>query len=183
MHKHGQLARMNLPTDRKKVIVITTGGTIEKTYDEGDGSLINRGTIIKNFLEKKLRLPSTDLEVRSIMSMDSLYMTDKERTEIATAISEAAVEGCPVLVLHGTDTMEITAKHCHKTIASIQVPVIFTGAMRPIGFEDSDAVQNVTEALAFAKVLPEGFYISFHNQIFLAHRASKDHQYLTFKEF
>lgn len=65
-----------------------------------------------------------------------------------------------------TDTMTVTAEFCQKQIQMPKVPIVFTGAMIPMGFEDSDATQNVTEALYATRFLTPGFYISFHNQIF-----------------
>ena len=35
-----------------RINIITTGGTIEKTYDESDGTLGNKETFIKNSLQK-----------------------------------------------------------------------------------------------------------------------------------
>ena len=39
----------------RNITLITTGGTIEKTYDEVSGQLLNRGSIVKRML-KRLRL-------------------------------------------------------------------------------------------------------------------------------
>ena len=60
----------------QSVTVITTGGTIDKSYDEFEGTLSNRETLIKDLILSKLRLPYTFLEVFSIFSKDSLHMTD-----------------------------------------------------------------------------------------------------------
>lgn len=160
---------------------MTTGGTIEKTYDETDGSLQNRGTFIKSLINAKLRLPATLLEVKPLMSKDSLYMTEQDRESIALAIEDLAKNQNPIIVLHGTDTMDKSARYCQAKLPNINIPVIFTGAMRPVGFDNSDAIQNITEALAFAKVIPSGFYISFHNQIFPADKAKKNRTQLTFE--
>jgi L-asparaginase len=164
------------------VIIITTGGTIEKTYDEFDGSLQNRGTSIKNRILSKMRLPYTNISVCPLMSKDSLYMTDEDRVEIANSISSQMNNGNPIVVLHGTDTMSITAEYCYKNISNVPVAIVFTGAMIPMGFEDSDAAQNVTEALLAAKLLPAGIYISFHNQIFKVPDVRKNRDKGTFEE-
>jgi L-asparaginase len=68
-----------LVTTKHEILVFATGGTIEKTYNEFDGSLENRGTSIKNRIHSKLRLPATQIEVWPLMSKDSLYMTDQDR--------------------------------------------------------------------------------------------------------
>lgn len=163
------------------VIIITTGGTIEKTYNEFDGSLENRGTSIKNRILTKLRLPYTNLSVYPLLSKDSLYMTDEDRELIAATIKDQAAKGAPIVILHGTDTMHISADFALKKLGTINVPVVFTGAMIPMGFDDSDATQNVTEALLAAKMLPPGFYISFHNQIFTVPHVRKNREKGTFE--
>ncbi|HWU44250.1 MAG TPA: hypothetical protein VN132_12455, partial [Bdellovibrio sp.] len=60
-----------MSTSIQDVIIITTGGTIEKTYDEFDGSLQNRGTSIRNRILSKMRLPYTNILVHPLLSKDS----------------------------------------------------------------------------------------------------------------
>ncbi|MFA6235875.1 MAG: asparaginase domain-containing protein [Bacteriovorax sp.] len=163
------------------VIIITTGGTIEKTYDEFDGSLENRGTVIKNRILSKLRLPYTNIHIVPLMSKDSLFMDDTDRDLLAKTLLEETKKNSPIVVLHGTDTMAQSAKYCFEQIKNLSVPVVFTGAMIPMGFEDTDATQNVTEALLAAKLLEAGFYISFHNQIFLVPHVQKNKEKRTFE--
>ncbi len=166
----------------KDILIITTGGTIEKTYDEFDGSLENRGTSIKNRILSKLRLPYTNIIVHPVLSKDSLYMDDADRKLIAETIAEDLKLNAPIVLLHGTDTMALTANYCFEHIKNITVPVVFTGAMVPMGFDDTDATQNVTEALLSAKLLPPGIYISFHNQIFKVPHVQKNKEKRTFEE-
>ncbi len=165
------------------VVILTTGGTIEKTYDEFDGSLQNRGASIRNRILSKMRLPYTNIIVLPIMSKDSLYMTDSDRVLIADSIKVQLSKSSPIVVLHGTDTMSLTADYCYSVLGNPGVPVVFTGAMIPMGFEDSDSAQNVTEALLAAKLLKPGFYISFHNQIFEVPKVRKNKEKGTFESF
>ncbi|NUN05156.1 MAG: asparaginase [Bdellovibrio sp.] len=165
------------------VVIITTGGTIEKTYNEFDGSLENRGTSIRNRILTKMRLPYTNIIVYPLLSKDSLYMTEADRTLIAATIQDQMQRGCPIVILHGTDTMHLSAEHCYNSLGTPKVPVVFTGAMIPMGFDDSDAAQNVTEALLAAKLMPPGFYISFHNQVFKAPQVRKNKEKGTFESF
>lgn len=169
--------------NQQDVVIITTGGTIEKTYNEFDGSLENRGTSIKNRILSKMRLPYTNISVHPIMSKDSLYMTDEDRVLIAKTVQEEMKRQHPIVVLHGTDTMHLSAEHCFKSIPHPSTAVVFTGAMIPMGFDDSDASQNVTEALLAAKLLKPGFYISFHNQIFEVPQVRKNKDKGTFESF
>lgn len=172
-----------MSTATQDVIIITTGGTIEKTYNEFDGSLENRGTSIKNRILSKMRLPYTNILVQPLLSKDSLFMTDEDRSLIAASVKEQMQLQCPIVVLHGTDTMSVTAEYCYKELGTPKTAVVFTGAMIPMGFEDSDAAQNVTEALLAAKLMPPGFYISFHNQVFSVPQVRKNKDKGTFESF
>lgn len=160
---------------------MTTGGTIEKIYDELDGSLENRETIVKNKLLQRLRLPYTEINVREIMSKDSLQMNDVDRLKILEAIRESE-SGHPIVVLHGTDTMDLTAKYCLENHPKVTVPVVFTGAMKPLGFDDSDAIQNVIEAMMASRILGAGFYVTFHGKLFTVPNLRKNKSKGTFEE-
>jgi L-asparaginase len=168
----------------RHLYILTTGGTIEKTYDESDGSLENRDSIIRDTILRRLRLPYTSLEVKGLMAKDSLEMDDQDRLIIYNAIRSFEKYGSPIVVLHGTDTMEQTVKVCFektKMDGPIKVPVIFTGAMKPLGFESSDADQNIIEALFAAKIVEPGIYITFHGELFKAPHVRKNKAKRTFE--
>ncbi|HLE10705.1 MAG TPA: asparaginase domain-containing protein [Bacteriovoracaceae bacterium] len=167
---------------KKKIIVLTTGGTIEKTYDERDGSLSNKESIIHDKIISKLRLPYTEIIQYSILAKDSLYMDDDDREFISVCIKKHLKSDCPVVVLHGTDTMADSAKYCYERLVDVKHPVIFTGAMRPLGLDDSDAFQNFVEAIFASKIVAPAIYISFHNQLFKAPKVRKNLERGTFEE-
>jgi L-asparaginase len=164
------------------LFILTTGGTIEKIYDEFEGSLQNKDTIVKNKILQKLRLPYTEIQVKSIMSKDSLYMDEQDRNTILDHIKSYSKFGNPIVVLHGTDTMDLTSKHCFEAFRDISVPVVFTGAMKPLGFDDSDAAQNVIEAIFAARILNPGYYVTFHGKLFNVPSFRKNKQRGTFEE-
>jgi len=164
------------------LFILTTGGTIEKIYDEFEGSLQNKDTIVKNKILQKLRLPYTEIQVKQIMAKDSLLMDDKDRAAISESIKTYSRFGNPIVVLHGTDTMDMTAKYCCEHLKEISVPVVFTGAMKPLGFDDSDASQNVIEAIFAARIMSPGFYATFHGKLFTVPNLKKNKQRGTFEE-
>ncbi|MBB5211241.1 asparaginase [Microbulbifer hydrolyticus] len=163
------------------VRILTTGGTIEKSYCESEGTLKNRASIIREGLISSLRLPYTHLELESVLNKDSLEMDDNDRMQICSAIAATAERGDPIVILHGTDTMSVTAEYCYRQMGTPKVPVVFTGAMKPMGFIDSDARQNVTEALLTARLVEPGFYIAFHNRVFPIPGARKNLETGTFE--
>ena len=168
--------------DASKVIVFTTGGTIDKTYNEFDGSLKNNKSTIERCISSSLRLPYTDIQVFSLMSKDSLDMTQEDRLVIAEAIQEQLSSNIPIIIIHGTDSMCESANYCFSWIKEdITVPVIFTGAMSPLGLRNSDALQNIAESLLAAKLLSPGIYICFHNRVFPVPGTRKNRDLGTFE--
>ncbi len=181
-----QQEEFKLLPDHSEIIVMTTGGTIEKTYDEFDGSLANRESSIRQRILSRLRLPYTKLSIFSLMAKDSLHMTDYDRTLICKTVEGHLYKKLPIVILHGTDTMAKTARILHEKLndhPELKAPIVFTGAMKPMGFEDSDSNQNVTEALLAAKLLEPGIYISFHNRVFKLPNVRKNKETRTFETF
>lgn len=173
---------------KKKVLVISCGGTIEKTYDEGDGSLANRESILDKLLFHRLRHPHHEFEINAIMHVDSLEMKDEHRMLLFRTIKSELKKGHPILVIHGTDTMDRSAVFIENKIkedneVEVSVPIVFTGAMKPFGFIDSDALQNVSEGIMACDLAGPGVYISFHGQLIPAESARKNHETLTFDRF
>ena len=78
--------------------------------------------------------------------------------------------------------MEKTAEFCLDHCETPPVSVVFTGAMKPLGFDDSDALQNFVEALVVCQVLAPGFYISFHNRVFKVPDVTKNRRRRTFDD-
>ena len=161
---------------------ITTGGTIEKTYDEFHGALENKFTQLEQRILHKLRLPYFTYKVSSLLSKDSLFFTDEDRELIVKEIGSCLEDSLDaVIVIHGTDTMAQTAELVKSSLVGVSIPIIFTGAMKPMGFDDSDALQNVTEALMSSRFLNAGVFISFHGQVFEVPWVRKNREKLTFE--
>jgi len=155
------------------IYVITTGGTIEKVYSERTGEVANLESKIDRYL-KLLRLPDSDVKVVPLMNIDSLKMTDSDRAKILAAVKELLRENAPILITHGTDTMVETGLYLQRALPQLRVPIVLTGAMAPLGFEGSDALQNLTESLIAVRLLAPGVYIVSHNQVFPITNVRKD---------
>lgn len=162
-----------------RVAILTTGGTIEKIYNEDDGSLRNVGSVLEQVVAM-LRLP--DLKVRhvSVMSKDSLELNDQDRRLILQATREALASEDAVLIVHGTDTLAVTGEFLNTHLTPLTKPVVLTGAMRPFEFRDTDAFQNLTEALLAARLVAEGVYVVMHNQALRFPGVIKDRAKMTF---
>lgn len=163
----------------QQITFITTGGTIEKTYDEHSGALSNQHSILSKILST-LRLPGIEINQRNVIFKDSLDMTDSDREIILDITRQAMAKSDAIIILHGTDTLEQTGNMLYKEIKEPKCPVIFTGAMRPYEFRDSDAAQNVTEALFAAMLVEPGIYVAMHNHLITFPGVTKDREKLTF---
>lgn len=170
---------MTLREDVLSIAILTTGGTIDKTYDETDGSLQNTRSILEELL-LTLRLPALDVTFVPVMSKDSLDITDADREQIVLAVETALSSHDRVLVIHGTDTLELTGELLVARLETLDKPVVLTGAMRPYEFRDSDALQNVTESLLALRLLPPGVYVVMHGRALSFPGAYKDRARRTF---
>lgn len=167
----------------RTIALITTGGTIEKVYDEATGVLSNQGSIVRRML-KRLRLEDRRVVPMELLSKDSLEMTDADRALVVEAVRRAAGGSAPgadgVVVLHGTDTLARTGEAILSGIPSPRVPIVLTGAMRPFEMTRSDALQNLTEAMFAAGVLPPGVYCVAHGRALRFPGVIKDRDRRTF---
>jgi L-asparaginase len=163
----------------RTVHVLTTGGTIEKIYLESRGSVENIESKIDRYL-KRLRLPDTRVEITRLMNKDSLEMTDEDRRSILASVQTKLAGKDPVVITHGTDTMVETGIFLKSQLPELPVPIVLTGAMTPLGFEESDGLQNLTEALFATRLLEPGVWIVIHNQVFPIDRVRKDRELARF---
>ncbi len=158
-----------------RLTILTTGGTIDKTYDEVRGSLSNQRTVLDVILSS-LRLPDLSIRHVEVMHKDSLDMTDEDRETIAKAVCDAAPTSDAIAILHGTDTLSDTGEYLCRECRDLEIPVILTGAMRPYEFRDTDAMQNVTETLLAARTLDRGVHVAMHNRVLSFPGVIKDRQ-------
>lgn len=154
----------------EKLVILTTGGTLDKDHDTFTESLVLGVDTVTNVPEL-LRIGKTHYpRVQPIMSLDSLDMTDAHREQILGAVN-IVPERC-VVITHGTGTMELTAKHLDGKIGD--KTVVLTGALRPFALGKSDAGFNVGGAVIAAQALPAGVYAVMNGRIFTADEVSKD---------
>jgi L-asparaginase len=156
--------------------IFITGGTFDKEYNEITGQLFFKDTHISELL--KLGRSRIDVQIRTLMMIDSLEMTDADRSLIAQNCLKAAED--KIIITHGTDTMAETAKvlaakSMHKTI-------VLTGAMIPYKFGSSDGLFNMGSALAFAQSLPHGVYVAMNGRYFNWDNVRKNRQTGAFEE-
>lgn len=148
--------------------IFITGGTFDKEYDELTGKLFFRDTHLPEML--KLGRNRVEVEIRTLMMIDSLEMTDIDRELIARHCREASED--KIIITHGTDTMAETASAIAKSVTN--KTVVVTGAMIPYKFGSSDGLFNLGSAMAFVQTLPHGVYVAMNGKFFQANNVRKN---------
>jgi len=140
--------------------IYVTGGTFDKEYDELGGKLFFKDTHLQEMLT--LGRCKLDIALRTLMMVDSLEMTDADRSLIVEQCRQAKER--KIVITHGTDTLEVTAGTLGKVVKD--KTIVLTGAMVPYKFGSSDGLFNLGSALAFVQVLPPGVYIAMNGRVF-----------------
>jgi L-asparaginase len=164
---------------KRRIALISTGGTIEKTYDELAGVLENRVSVLDVMLAS-LQLQGIDIVRVPLMNKDSLDMTEHDHRLIAETVGSFASNHDGVVIVHGTDRLAKTGDRIVQQLGTPRVPVVLTGAMRPYVMRNTDAVQNLTESLIAVQVLAPGVYVAMHNQVLQFPGVMKDAERGTF---
>ena len=103
-----------------------------------------------------------DVDIRTLMMVDSLRLTDEDRQIIVHNCQKTPEDR--ILVTHGTDTMVETAGKLADSIKD--KTIVITGAMIPYTFGSSDGLFNLGSALAYVQSMPHGIYIAMNGRCF-----------------
>jgi L-asparaginase len=153
------------------LLILVTGGTFDKQYDELTGRLFFRETHVPEML--RLGRCRVDVRVETAMMVDSLDLTDEARGAIVARCRTADEEA--IVITHGTDTMVDTA----GALAAAELrskTIVLTGAMVPYAFGSSDGLFNLGSALSFVQVLPRGVYVAMNGRHFTWDRVRKNRE-------
>ena len=149
------------------LLIVTTGGTIDKIYfDDKSDFQVGDPQIGRILEELGVAFRFT---VIPIIRKDSLHITEADRELLRATI--AAQSTRHVLVTHGTDTMVDTA----KVLAGLDdKTIVMTGALNPARFRGSDAEFNIGTAVGAVQSLPPGVYIAMNGRIWDPARVRKN---------
>ena len=140
------------------LLIITTGGTIDKIYfDDKSDYQIGEPQISQILHAMHVAF---EFEVSALMRKDSLHIEDKDRILIRDVV--AASDDRHVLITHGTDSMVETASVLQDVPDKT---IVLTGALNPARFRDSDAIFNIGCAVGAVQSLPPGVYIAMNGKI------------------
>jgi L-asparaginase len=154
------------------VQVFVTGGTFDKQYNYISGELYFKDSHLTQMFDRGRC--TIDIDVRTLMMVDSLEMTDEDRDIIIHNCKKCTSDR--ILITHGTDRMVATA----KILAASNIlnkTIVLTGAMIPYAFgTSSDGFFNLGSALAFVQTLPPGVYVVMNGRYFEWDKVKKNTQ-------
>jgi len=151
----------------EKLLIITTGGTIDKIYFD-DMSDYQIGDPQIGVILEHMQV-AFDFEVNALMRKDSLHFTDEDREAICEAVR--ASHASHFLITHGTDTMVKTALMLSDITDKT---IVFTGALNPARFRDSDAVFNIGCAVGAVQSLTPGAWIAMNGCVWDPRKVRKN---------
>ena len=159
--------------------IFITGGTFDKEYNYLNGELYFKDSHVPEILDRGRC--SLDVDVKTLMMVDSLEMTEMD-LEIILHTSRKCASN-QIVITHGTDKMVDTARYLAKQTGLSGKTIILTGAMIPYAFGiSSDGFFNLGNALAFAQTLSEGVYIAMNGRYFTWDNVRKNRQTGYFEE-
>jgi L-asparaginase len=151
------------------ILVLTTGGTIDKEYFDA----LSRFQIIDTTVGKLLAVARVThpYQIEEVLRKDSIDLTDEDRQKITDHVRAASHSR--IVITHGTDTMSATA----RALATVEgKTIVLTGALAPSRFSESDAAFNLGMAFATAQIAPPGVYIAMNGSIFPGSHVVKDRE-------
>ena len=159
-----------------KISILITGGTFDKEYDEINGILSFKKTQIHEMLHQSRA--KIEFEIKTLMLIDSLEMSDKQRKEIVNNCAQD--ENNKIIITHGTDTIAETGQAIMKE--NLNKCIILTGAKIPIKFGSSDGLFNLGCAVGLVQSLKNGVYVAMNGNYFPANKVKKNIQSGLFEE-
>lgn len=154
---------------QKKILFLTTGGTIASVAGENGLTPMLGAEIVRNVAN----IFDCSIVSKELFRLDSSNIQPEEWQILAKEIHEqiAFFEG--IVVTHGTDTMAYTAAILSYILQGVPIPIVLTGSQLPEGHALTDATDNLHTAFSMACSQKAGIYIAFARKIILGTRAVK----------
>ena len=167
-------------TNRTKILLIYTGGTIGMVKDYETGVL--RPFRFEKIRERLPELSQLDSDINHVSfdpPIDSSDMNIAHWERIAQSIKENYNDYDGFVVLHGSDTMGYSASALSFMLENLAKPVIFTGSQLPIGDLRTDARENLITSIRLAslkendKPVIEEVCLYFEYKLYRGNRTTK----------
>ena len=156
----------------KKILMITTGGTIASIKTEKGLIPGLDGNQLLEYIPQLRKM--CNIMVKSLFNVDSTNVYSKHWIELAKVIKEEYDNFDGFVICHGTDTMSYTASALSYLIQNSRKPIILTGSQKPINLDISDAKTNLLDSFTYAcDDSSKGVVLIFNGNVILGTRARK----------
>ena len=160
--------------NKKKVLLICTGGTIASTMKKDGYAPGLKDTDILEYIPSVQEF--CDVDTLQVCNIDSTNMTPKHWSLVAEEIKRHYAEYDGFVILHGTDTMAYTAAALSYMIQNSNKPIVLTGSQKPICLEITDAKTNLMDSIRYACAdSSSGVQIVFNHSVIAGTRGKKTH--------
>ncbi|WP_337969916.1 asparaginase [Virgibacillus salexigens] len=165
--------------EKKKVVLIATGGTIA-SRKRADSGLLESGVISGEEIVELCDIPGyIDVEVESLFQKASMHILFEDLLELKNRIDYqlAKDDVSGVVVTQGTDTLE-ESSYFINLITNHKKPIVFTGSQRSPGEVGTDAFINIKHAILTScseDLNDVGVVVVFNERIFHSRYVKKEH--------
>jgi L-asparaginase len=159
------------------VVVFTLGGTIASSAHDGESAQVRiSGAELLNAIPAAAEAAVVECHQVAMVPSGDLRLADIFR--LRAVIEEAVAAGAAgVVVTQGTDTLEETS-YAMDLLTDLDVPVVFTGAMRNASLPGADGPANLLAAIRVAaspRARGLGVVVVFSDEIHAARHVRKGH--------
>ncbi len=168
---------------KKRLLILFTGGTFgmqPKPEAPNKFAIVESSEqLIREWIFSQVpELHSFSADFKVLFNNDSCQFGTTEWRGITGAVMDAQKKYAGVVVLHGTDTLAYSSSAIALTLANrLKIPVVFTGAQRPLSLLRNDARSNLIEscevAITAPKALQNRCLVVFNHNVFLGSRVRK----------
>jgi L-asparaginase len=163
-----------------KIKIISTGGTFNKVYNESNGlfDIDENGLAAKEIIA--LTRDNLECEFEEIIHKDSNFFTDEDRGALAANVLGSESEN--IIIIHGTDTMSVSAEYMDRQAKVLTKRVVFVGSMKPYNVQKDEPIFNLAVAVGFLNAMPaHSIYIAMHGLVMPYANIKKDKSAGVFK--
>jgi len=160
--------------NRKRILLICTGGTIASTLKKDGYSPGLSDTDILEYIPGVREFCKVDTV--QVCNIDSTNMTAGHWSLVVKEIKKHYENYDGFVILHGTDTMAYTAAALSYMIQNSNKPIVLTGSQKPICLEITDAKTNLIDSIRYACAeSSSGVQIVFNHCVIAGTRGKKTH--------
>lgn len=159
-----------------EIEIITCGGTISKVYNPLSGDMIvpQNNNILTSILNQFFKKNDYLYKIKECLYKDSLDMDDNDRLQLKMMIEQ--YHNKRIIIIHGTDTMHLSAKFLVQSAINNNLSIVFVGAMEPLSISLAEGAINLGCAYGFLQSSPlNGVYISMNGIIQTPDKIIKNH--------